>query len=561
MEQPLSLRRYFAYGVAGGIFAAIIQFIGAMLLNVPFPPEAIFKLLITPVPGSIQSVAVDNLGEYAKYTAFLSASIGYVVGYGVLGALARYLSYKFQQAKSQMILLVTLICPTVLGLGLETLVASSFSSLASGLGWFISTALIVLSNAVNSTVFVRYSNRQMVRQIPPTLSRTNDVRAASSFRRGFLRKAVIVTAAAVVAVIGAKVGLSIFSGEPVIQNNNPIPVNPQSATTTTTTSIPASTVTSAGSTTTEGLPSVFLDPRISNLLNSELTDTRIFYRVDIDPIPPQLDFDQWTLNVHGKVSNPLTLDKTALLSLPATDEYSTFECVSNTINPPAGLISNGKWTGVQIATLLNQASLLPDAQCVIFRSADGYSVGIPLERAMHPQSLLAYMMNDDSLPNEHGFPVRAVIPGLYGMMSAKWLTDIEVTDQVYLGYWQERGWSNDAVINTTSIIYYPAQLGQVSATNGPIPIAGVAFAGDRSISKVEVSVDGGQTWAQAFLKPPLSPYSWVLWAYPWTPSGSGSYNIMVRATDGTGQLQDQTATDPYPNGATGYNQVQVSVAE
>jgi hypothetical protein len=101
----------------------------------------------------------------------------------------------------------------------------------------------------------------------------------------------------------------------------------------------------------------------------------------------------------------------------------------------------------------------------------------------------------------------------------------------------------------------------VSATNGIIPIAGIAFAGDRGISKVEVSVDGGQTWNEAFLKPPLSPYSWVLWAYPWAPPGSGSYTIMVRATDGTGQLQDQTATDPYPNGATGYNQIQTSVVQ
>ncbi|MFI5449335.1 MAG: molybdopterin-dependent oxidoreductase [Candidatus Bathyarchaeia archaeon] len=560
MERSLSLRRYFIYGVAGGFLAAIIQFIGAMLLNVPFPPEAIFKLLIAPVPGSVQSVVVENLGEYAKYTAFVSASIAYVLGYGVLGALAGYFGYKSKQARSSLILLITLIFPTVLGLGLETLVASSVSTLSSSFGWISAAVLILLANAVNSTVFIRYSNRAIIQQIPTTRSATTDVKAVSSYRRGFLTKSVIVAAAAVVAIIGAKVGLSIFSGQPVVQSNNPIPVNPQSITTTT--AIPTSSgVTSTASATTEGLPSVFMDPRISNLLNSELTDTRIFYRVDIDPIPPQLNFDEWTLNVHGKVSNPLTLDNTAFLALPATDEYSTFECVSNTINPPAALISNGKWTGVQIATLLNQAALLPEAQYVIFRSADGYSVGIPLERAMHPQSLLAYMMNDNSLPNEHGFPVRAVIPGLYGMMSAKWITDIEVTDQVYLGYWQERGWSNDAVIKTTSIIYYPTQLGQVSATNGIIPIAGIAFAGDRSISKVEVSVDGGQTWNEAFLKPPLSPYSWVLWAYPLTPPGPGSYTILVRATDGTGQLQDQTATNPYPNGATGYNQVQTSVVQ
>src|SRR5208282_469740 len=198
-----SWRKYFAYGVAGGFLAAIIQFIGAMLLNVPFPPEAIFKLLIAPVPGSVQSVVVENLGEYAKYTAFVSASIGYVLGYGVLGA---YFSYKFKQARSSLILLLTLIFPTVLGLGLETLVASSVSTLSSGLGWVFAAALILLANAVNSTVFITYYNRPIVQQIPPARSASKDGKAVSSHRRGFLTKAIIVASAAVVAMIGAKVG-------------------------------------------------------------------------------------------------------------------------------------------------------------------------------------------------------------------------------------------------------------------------------------------------------------------------------------------------------------------
>ena len=142
------------------------------------------------------------------------------------------------------------------------------------------------------------------------------------------------------------------------------------------------------------------------------------------------------------------------------------------------------------------------------------------------------------------------------MMNAKWINEIEISDQVYLGYWQERGWSNDARIKTTSIIYYPT--GSVQA-GGTTPIAGVAFAGDRGISKVEVSVDGGNTWNQAVLRPPRSPYSWVLWAYEWKPTTSGTANIVVRATDGTGQLQDSSATNPFPNGATGYSSVQVTV--
>lgn len=169
---------------------------------------------------------------------------------------------------------------------------------------------------------------------------------------------------------------------------------------------------------------------------------------------------------------------------------------------------------------------------------------------------MAHRMNDELLPREHGFPLRAIVPGIYGMMNAKWLTEMEVTDQVYLGYWQERGWSNDAKIKTTSLIYYPAPEAQVS---GPIPIAGVAFAGDRGISKVEVSTDGGNTWNEAVLKKPRSPYSWVLWAYEWTPSDKSNHVIIVRATDGTGQLQDPTPRPNFPDGATGYHTVEVTV--
>ena len=143
------------------------------------------------------------------------------------------------------------------------------------------------------------------------------------------------------------------------------------------------------------------------------------------------------------------------------------------------------------------------------------------------------------------------------MMNAKWITEIEVSDQVYLGYWQERGWSNDARIKTTSIIYYPSANARV---NGTTPIAGVAFAGDRGISKVEVSVDGGNTWNEAILKQPRSAYSWVLWAYEWTPTATGTVNIMARAYDGKGQLQDQSVVQPFPDGASGYPSNQVTVA-
>ena len=165
-------------------------------------------------------------------------------------------------------------------------------------------------------------------------------------------------------------------------------------------------------------------------------------------------------------------------------------------------------------------------------------------------------MNDEPLPNEHGFPLRAVVPGIYGMMNAKWITGIEVVDYAYLGYWQDRGWSNDARINTASLIYYPSPQSQVSES---IPIAGIAFAGDRGISKVEVSVDGGRTWNLATLKTPLSPYAWVLWAYEWKPANKGSTTLTVRAYDGAGTVQNPFAEQPFPNGASGLHSIQVTV--
>jgi len=369
--------------------------------------------------------------------------------------------------------------------------------------------------------------------------------AVASARRGVLKKAVIAAAVLVLAGVAARVGLSILENQPVVTSGTAVPINPSAGQTTT----------AATSTVASGVADASSDARISDLVASEVTDDRVFYRVDINPIPPQLDFDKWSLDLGGKVKNTLTLDKNSLLQLPTVDEYATLECVSNTITPPSGLISNAKWTGVPLATLLNQAGLQANANYVVFRCADGYTVGIPIERALEPGALLAYKMNDAMLPTEHGFPLRAIVPGIYGMMNAKWITAIEVTDQVYLGYWQERGWSNDARIKTTSIIYYPTPNAQV---HGPTPIAGVAFAGDRGISKVEVSVDGGNSWNEAKLKSPRSPYSWVLWAYQWTPTTTGTANIVVRATDGKGQLQDPAGVQPFPDGASGYSTAQVT---
>jgi DMSO/TMAO reductase YedYZ molybdopterin-dependent catalytic subunit len=535
-DSSLSLRHFFAYGLFGGLVATIGAYIGTVLLGLPYPPEEILQLMIALVPGSIQSVAVETLQEYAKYGAFVFAAALYSTFYGFVGVLVGFVSRKNFQKKIGQSIIISTTVTTLIGLGLAAPLATTVSILSTTIGWMMDVALLVIVNLGYAGIFVYLARSELAgaERVP-----TQELElAASRSRRGFLKKAVIAAAVVIVAGVVSRIVPAIFSGQPLVRSGTSIRVNPQSEDVD------------------SDLPPIFRDSRITDLVGSEVTDNRVFYRVDINAIPPQLDFDKWSLKISGKVSNPTIFTKSSFLALPTKDEYATLECVSNTINPPGGLISDAKWTGVPLATILNQAGLTSDAKFVVFRCADGYTVGIPLERAMQPGALLVYKMNDQALPTEHGFPLRAMVPGVYGMMNAKWITEIEAMDHVYLGYWQDRGWSNDAKIKTTSIIYYPPS--QVQG-NGPLPIAGTAFAGDRGISKVEVSTDGGNTWNPAILKKPRSPCSWILWAYEWTPAQKGNYTVMVRATDGNGQPQESNSVQPFPDGASGYHSVQVTV--
>ena len=308
-------------------------------------------------------------------------------------------------------------------------------------------------------------------------------------------------------------------------------------------------------------PAIFSDPRLSTLVDSEVTPNNDFYRVAIDIIDPSVDATSWSLQVLGLVNNPKAYSIEDVQALPATSQYTTFECVSNDVN--GDLISNALWQGVKISDLLaDVGGTQSGAVYVVFYSVDGYSVGIPLSKAMLDDSLLAYNMNGQALPVSHGYPLRAVIPGLYGMMSAKWIKQISVVDEVYQGYWQTRGWSNDGTIFTETFIALPrAGTASLSQNGGSVIVAGYAFAGERGISKVEVSFDNGNTWQEAQLKKALSNRTWVLWAYEWTPPATGSYEVIARATDGTGQVQTSNATPTFPNGATGYAMIPLRVTD
>lgn len=296
-------------------------------------------------------------------------------------------------------------------------------------------------------------------------------------------------------------------------------------------------------------------------LSPEVTPNEKFYRISKNLFDPVVNVSKWFLEVKGLVERPLRLPYDELKTLPAVQQYTTLECISNEVG--GDLISNALWKGVRLKELLTKVGMKPKGKKVVFTCVDGYSTGIPLEKALHPDTILAYEMNGVPLPTDHGFPIRLINPGHYGMKNPKWITGIELVDQDFKGYWERRGWSDEAKVKTMSRIDVPAGGSTIKA--GKRYIAGIAFAGDRGIQKVEVSTDDGRTWQKAFVKKALSPSTWVLWAFEWEPPKDptmhGRFMVKVRATDGRGQVQTAEIVPPLPDGASGLHTIMVKLAK
>ena len=269
--------------------------------------------------------------------------------------------------------------------------------------------------------------------------------------------------------------------------------------------------------------------------------------------PPTIRMNEWSLSMKGLVDRPMTLTYEQLVAMPTVSQIVTLECVGNTV---AGeFISTAEWGGVSLRTLLDEAGASTTAYDVVFRAADGFSDSIRLDRAMAGDVMIAHRMNGVPLPLGHGFPARAIVPGCYGMKSVQWLTEIEVVDQDYKGYYAQKGWTDEAIVKTTSRIDVPGHGTTLRGLHHKIE--GLAFAGTREINLVEISTDGGERWTPATLAPPLSPAAWRLWSYDWAAPAPGRYQLIVRATDGTGRLQTSIEQDPAPDGATGLHELSV----
>ena len=285
------------------------------------------------------------------------------------------------------------------------------------------------------------------------------------------------------------------------------------------------------------------------------TPNASFYRVDTALSVPQVRVEDWSLRVHGMVDKEVTLTFDDLVSRGVVEQDLTLTCVSNTVG--GNLLGTARWLGVPLQQLLDEVGVQPGADQIVGRSVDGYTCGFPVVALDGRPALVAIGMNGEPLPVEHGFPARLLVAGLYGYVSAtKWLTEIELTTfDSFDQYWVERGWDEQAPIKASARIDTPRSLQKVTA--GTVPVAGVAWAQTRGISKVEVSVDDGE-WIEATLADELNVDTWRQWSFPWEAS-PGRHRITVRATDGNGELQIEERADPFPNGASGWMSLFVEV--
>jgi hypothetical protein len=262
----------------------------------------------------------------------------------------------------------------------------------------------------------------------------------------------------------------------------------------------------------------------------------------------------WTLRIHGLVDRETVLTWEQLIALPMIEQYVTISCVSNEVG--GKLVGNAKWTGVRLRDVLDIAGVQASATQLVGRSVDGWTAGMPTAwvKGADREPMIAFKMNDEPLPRIHGYPARLIVPGLYGYVSAtKWLKELELTTlESFDGYWVPLGWAKEGPILTQSRIDTPH--GGVAA--GQVAIAGIAWAPDRGISRVEVAVDG--VWRDARLSAPISDATWVQWVTDWA-ADAGTHEIKVRATDGTGKLQDEQPSPPAPDGARGWHTIRVNV--
>ncbi len=290
-------------------------------------------------------------------------------------------------------------------------------------------------------------------------------------------------------------------------------------------------------------------------IESFVVPNNSFYRIDTALVVPQVRKDSWNLKIHGLVDDEIEMNFDDLLSRPQVERYITLSCVSNNVG--GDLVGNALWQGVLLRDILDEAGLQEGAEQVVSRSVDGWTAGTPIEAIMDGRdAMLAVAMHGEPLPARHGYPVRMVVPGLYGYVSAtKWVTDIRLTRwDEYDAYWISRGWSKRGPVQTMTRIATPRS---GSSHAGEVAIGGVAWAVHRGISAVQVRIDDGE-WREAEFGGVPSTDTWVQWVYRYTGE-PGEHVVEARAIDGAGEVQPEEPTPVAPNGAQGYHRISIDI--
>jgi DMSO/TMAO reductase YedYZ molybdopterin-dependent catalytic subunit len=515
MERRLGTSEGFVAGVAAMTVAtAVLGLVYLVQASFPFPPLGLAQRLLRLVPGPLAVLFIDLLGHWALRLFAIGFTVASVLAGGAAGVLvARARPGRRGRA-------------AWLAGGLLGLVALGGYRGQPGAPSLLVYAAVVAAAAVAYVSVLQGALGRLERDPVPApasgLGRT---------RRELLRAAVGAAGLVATGLVIRRVtgGFGDPGGQPLARPAGAAPVRP------------APTPTGD-------------DPAAWAIagLTPEVTSNRRHYTVDESIIDPNVDRRSWRLRVEGLVGRPVTLGYDELVAMAAIEQYVTLQCISNLVG--GDLVGTAKWTGVPLVGVLARAGGVgPGAVRVVFHAVGGYSDSLPLAKALHPATVVAYGMNGRSLPRAHGFPARIIAPGIYGMKNVKWLERIEVVDYDYRGYWQRAdGWDNLAQVKTASRIDVPAELTAAAGV-----VAGLAWAGDRGIGRVEVSTDGGSSWAPAVLRRELARAAWRQWRLPLASGGGGRRTLMVRAVDGRGELQTPSQAPPHPSGASGYHQIDV----
>lgn len=527
-------------GLVGVISAAVLfgiaEMLAAFFAPAASPLGATGSTFIDFTPKWLKNFAIETFGTNDKFVLLLSMGIAAAILAAVTGVIARR-SLRTAVAIIVALAVVMGICivtralagpldliPLVLGtlaglLSLRLLAPPTASAETTGTGPSSTTEAVAVGNPAGATA-----------QQPAAAP-------AGTARRTFLIRSVGLAGVAVLASIGALGGEALSAGRKAARAFRESLTLPTAKT-----KAPA-------------LPAGVQAPVEGTV--PFVTPNADFYRIDTALVVPEVDASTWSLRVHGMVEEEFEITFEELLASELIESHVTLTCVSNTVG--GNLAGNAKWLGLPLREVMARAKPLPEADMVLSTSVDGFTASTPLPVLQDDRdAILAVGMNDEPLPLEHGFPVRMVVPGLYGFVSAtKWVVDLEVTTFAQTkAYWSTRGWLERGPIKMSSRVEVPRALARVPA--GTVAIGGSAWAQTKGISKVEIQLDGGQ-WQEADLATEANVDTWRQWSFLWNDAPAGNHKVRVRAYDADNELQIEDQAPPEPDGSTGWHTINFTV--